>query len=60
MYQGVLAFVPPAEGAVFFLVGFRSIADDQFGRVINTASAAGVYGNIGQSNYSAAKSKLGA
>ena len=32
-------------------------ADYQFGRVINTASAAGVYGNIGQSNYSAAKSK---
>ena len=32
-------------------------ANDQFGRVINTASAAGVYGNIGQSNYSAAKSE---
>ena len=29
----------------------------QFGRVINTASAAGLYGNMGQANYSAAKSE---
>ncbi|KAF6757262.1 multifunctional beta-oxidation protein [Ephemerocybe angulata] len=27
----------------------------KFGRVINTASAAGIYGNFGQANYSAAK-----
>lgn len=27
----------------------------KFGRIINTASAAGLYGNFGQSNYSAAK-----
>eukprot|EP00834_Sanchytrium_tribonematis_P007393 NODE_661_length_4933_cov_0.690112.p1 type:complete len:796 gc:universal NODE_661_length_4933_cov_0.690112:3467-1080(-) len=27
----------------------------KFGRIINTASAAGIYGNYGQSNYSAAK-----
>ena len=32
-------------------------ADAQFGRVINTASAAGLYGNMGQANYSAAKSE---
>nr|ACB05333.1 hydratase/dehydrogease multifunctional enzyme type 2 [Starmerella bombicola] len=30
----------------------------KFGRVINTASAAGLYGNFGQANYSAAKSAL--
>ncbi|WWC60744.1 uncharacterized protein I303_103320 [Kwoniella dejecticola CBS 10117] len=30
----------------------------KFGRVINTASAAGLYGNMGQTNYSAAKMGL--
>ncbi|EIN03743.1 multifunctional beta-oxidation protein [Punctularia strigosozonata HHB-11173 SS5] len=30
----------------------------KFGRVVNTASAAGLYGNFGQANYSAAKSGL--
>jgi len=30
----------------------------KFGRIINTASAAGLYGNFGQSNYSAAKMGL--
>jgi len=27
----------------------------KFGRIINTASAAGIYGNFGQSNYSSGK-----
>lgn len=30
----------------------------KFGRIINTASAAGIYGNFGQANYSAAKMSL--
>ncbi|KAL5526934.1 hypothetical protein ACEPAF_8661 [Sanghuangporus sanghuang] len=30
----------------------------KFGRIINTASAAGLYGNVGQANYSAAKMGL--
>ena len=30
----------------------------KFGRVINTSSAAGLYGNFGQANYSAAKMGL--
>lgn len=30
----------------------------KFGRVINTASAAGLFGNFGQANYSAAKMSL--
>lgn len=30
----------------------------KFGRVINTSSAAGLYGNFGQTNYSAAKMGL--
>lgn len=29
----------------------------KYGRIINTASAAGLYGNMGQANYSAAKSE---
>jgi NAD(P)-dependent dehydrogenase (short-subunit alcohol dehydrogenase family) len=49
----MLAFVQATKG---MFTGGPS-ADEQFGRVINTASAAGVYGNIGQSNYSAAKSE---
>ncbi|ORX33403.1 hypothetical protein BD324DRAFT_668851 [Kockovaella imperatae] len=32
--------------------------DQKFGRVINTASAAGLYGNVGQANYSSAKMGL--
>lgn len=32
---------------------------EQFGRIINTSSAAGIYGNVGQANYSAAKSMSG-
>jgi (3R)-3-hydroxyacyl-CoA dehydrogenase / 3a,7a,12a-trihydroxy-5b-cholest-24-enoyl-CoA hydratase / enoyl-CoA hydratase 2 len=32
--------------------------EQQYGRVINTASAAGIYGNFGQSNYGAAKLAL--
>jgi multifunctional beta-oxidation protein len=30
----------------------------KFGRIVNTASAAGLYGNFGQANYSAAKMGL--
>lgn len=33
-------------------------SEKQFGRVVNTASAAGLYGNMGQANYSAAKSEI--
>lgn len=32
--------------------------NQKFGRIINTASAAGLYGNMGQANYSAAKMGL--
>lgn len=30
----------------------------KFGRIINTSSAAGLYGNMGQANYSSAKMGL--
>ncbi|CCH46195.1 putative peroxisomal hydratase-dehydrogenase-epimerase [Wickerhamomyces ciferrii] len=32
--------------------------DQKYGRIVNTASPAGLYGNFGQANYSAAKSAL--
>ena len=32
--------------------------DNKYGRIIMTASAAGLYGNFGQANYSAAKLSL--
>ncbi|KAH8994975.1 peroxisomal hydratase-dehydrogenase-epimerase [Lactarius akahatsu] len=45
--------------------GFRNMTDkewdqiqDKFGRIVNTASAAGLFGNFGQANYSAAKMGL--
>jgi NAD(P)-dependent dehydrogenase (short-subunit alcohol dehydrogenase family) len=34
------------------------MVQQQFGRIINVSSASGLYGNIGQANYSAAKSGL--
>lgn len=34
------------------------LRDQKFGRIINTASPAGLYGNFGQANYAAAKSAL--
>jgi len=44
-------------------VYFREIGKDKpelgnFGRIINTASDSGLYGNVGQSNYGAAKSGI--
>lgn len=36
----------------------NDLSEKQFGRVVNTASAAGLYGNMGQANYSAAKSEI--
>jgi NAD(P)-dependent dehydrogenase (short-subunit alcohol dehydrogenase family) len=37
---------------------FRSMKENSFGRFVFTASAAGVFGNFGQSNYGAAKMGL--
>jgi len=40
------------------LPAWRHMREQQFGRVIFTSSAAGVFGNFGQSNYAAAKAGL--
>lgn len=37
---------------------FAAMKDNGFGRIVMTTSAAGLYGNFGQSNYSAAKMAL--
>lgn len=37
---------------------FQAMKENQFGRIIMTTSAAGLYGNFGQTNYSAAKMAL--
>ena len=37
---------------------FRHMKENRFGRIIMTTSAAGLYGNFGQTNYSAAKMGL--
>jgi len=37
---------------------FREMKENGFGRIVMTTSAAGLYGNFGQSNYSAAKMAL--
>ena len=34
--------------------------DDLFGRIVNTASPSGIYGNVGQSNYGTAKAGIAA
>ena len=37
---------------------FRVMRDNEYGRIVMTTSAAGLYGNFGQTNYSAAKMGL--
>lgn len=60
LYQGLLAFVQAAKGQLQLPKGAQTMtySEKQFGRVVNTASAAGLYGNMGQANYSAAKSEI--
>ena len=44
--------------AYFREVGKANTSLGNFGRIINTASDSGLYGNVGQSNYGAAKSAI--
>lgn len=45
-------------GAYFREIGKEDLSLGNFGRIINTSSDSGLYGNIGQSNYGAAKSGI--
>ena len=47
------------KGAFFVTQpAFRAMKENNYGRIISTASAAGVFGNFGQANYGAAKMGL--
>ncbi len=47
------------KGAFFVTQpAFRAMKEQQYGRIVLTASAAGVFGNFGQTNYGAAKMGL--
>jgi NAD(P)-dependent dehydrogenase (short-subunit alcohol dehydrogenase family) len=40
---------------LLFNAAWPILRDKQYGRIVNVASGAGLYGNFGQANYSAAK-----
>lgn len=52
-------FGPTHHAAVYWRSQAKA-GKDTFGRVINTASPSGIYGNIGQTNYGAAKAGIAA
>jgi NAD(P)-dependent dehydrogenase (short-subunit alcohol dehydrogenase family) len=50
-------FGPTHHAAVYWRSRTKA-GDETYGRVINTSSPSGIYGNIGQSNYGAAKAGI--
>ena len=56
-YEGTFNLTRHA-GAYFREQGKADESLGNFGRIINTASDSGLYGNVGQSNYGAAKSGI--
>ena len=52
-------FGPTHHAAVYWRNKAKA-GEDTYGRVINTSSPSGIYGNIGQSNYGAAKAGIAA
>jgi NAD(P)-dependent dehydrogenase (short-subunit alcohol dehydrogenase family) len=47
------------RGALFLTqLAFKAMRGQQYGRIINTTSASGLFGNFGQANYGAAKAGL--
>ena len=50
----------PAHHASSYWRAKAKAGDEVYGRIINTASPSGIYGNIGQSNYGAAKAGIAA
>jgi len=51
-------FAPTRHAAAHWRERFRQTGAPANGRVINTSSVSGIYGNIGQTNYGAAKSGI--
>ena len=54
------AFAPMHHAAAFWRERFKLTGEPVDGRIINTSSSSGLYGNIGQINYGAAKAGIAA
>ena len=52
-------FAPTHHAAAYWREKVKA-GGDAFGRIINTSSPSGIYGNVGQSNYGAAKAGIAA
>ena len=52
-------FAPTHHASVFWRESVKA-GGETFGRVINTSSPSGIYGNVGQTNYGAAKAGIAA
>jgi NAD(P)-dependent dehydrogenase (short-subunit alcohol dehydrogenase family) len=53
-------FAPARHAAAYWRERFRATGAPVNGRIINTTSTSGIYGNVGQSNYGAAKAGIAA
>jgi len=52
-------FAPSHHAAVYWREKVKA-GGEAFGRIVNTSSPSGIYGNVGQSNYGAAKAGIAA
>jgi len=53
-------FAPSRHAAAYWREVNKKTGDPVMGRIINTTSTSGIYGNVGQSNYGAAKAGIAA
>jgi NAD(P)-dependent dehydrogenase (short-subunit alcohol dehydrogenase family) len=53
-------FAPTRHAASYWRAKSKESGGPVFGRVINTSSTSGIYGNVGQTNYGAAKAAIAA
>jgi NAD(P)-dependent dehydrogenase (short-subunit alcohol dehydrogenase family) len=53
-------FAPSRHAAAYWRDRSKEIAGPTKGRIINTSSTSGIYGNVGQTNYGAAKAGIAA
>ena len=53
-------FAPSRHAAAYWREIRKQTGDPVMGRIINTTSTSGIYGNVGQSNYGAAKAGIAA
>jgi NAD(P)-dependent dehydrogenase (short-subunit alcohol dehydrogenase family) len=53
-------FAPSRHAAAHWRELFKTTGEPTMGRIINTTSTSGIYGNVGQTNYGAAKAGIAA